>query len=80
MRGDAWTALRTAALALMVACNGRAHHMFERLPDGTLLWRASAVGHDEAMRKLQGLTAKGCKRVPSNASGDQNCYRRDECP
>jgi hypothetical protein len=37
----------------------RTYDVFERLPDGTMLWKCAAVGHEEAIRKLKELAGRG---------------------
>jgi len=36
----------------------RTYDIFERLPDGTLLWVASVEGHEAAIQKLQWWAGK----------------------
>jgi hypothetical protein len=36
----------------------RDYDLFEHFPDGTLLWRETVSGHEDAIRKLRELAAK----------------------
>jgi hypothetical protein len=36
----------------------REYDLFEKFPDGTLIWRNAAFGREEAIRKLQEVAAK----------------------
>ena len=36
----------------------RTYDVFEKLPDGSLVWRETIKGHENAIRKLQELSAK----------------------
>ena len=35
----------------------RKYDIFEKMPDGTIMWRESVQGHEEAVRKLKELAA-----------------------
>lgn len=35
----------------------RTYDIFEKKPDGALVWRAAVVGHEEAIRKLKEISA-----------------------
>ena len=37
----------------------RTYDVFERLSDGTMVWRATVVGHEVALRKLRELARLG---------------------
>ena len=36
----------------------RTYDIFEKMPDGTIMWRASIDGHEEAIRKLKELATR----------------------
>jgi hypothetical protein len=36
----------------------RVYDLFEKLPDGSLVWRETVVGHEAAIAKLKDLAAK----------------------
>jgi hypothetical protein len=36
----------------------RTYDVFEKLPDGSLMWREAIKGHENAVRRLQELSAK----------------------
>ena len=35
----------------------RTYDIFEKMPEGTIMWRDSVQGHEEAIRKLKELAA-----------------------
>jgi hypothetical protein len=37
----------------------RTYDVFEKFADGTMLWRATVVGHEDAIRKLRELAEAG---------------------
>ena len=41
----------------------RQYDIFERFPDGELLWRAVKVGREQSLRKLQELAARSRNEV-----------------
>jgi hypothetical protein len=50
----------------------RDYDLFEVLPDGTAMWREAVTGHENAVRKLEGLSARTKNEVrvmhlPTNA-------------
>jgi len=36
----------------------RTYDIFEKMPDGTIMWRDSVQGHEEAVRKLKDLATR----------------------
>lgn len=50
----------------------RTYDIFEKQPDGTMLWRAAVAGHEAAIRTLQELAAESLTEfhlmhLPSNS-------------
>jgi hypothetical protein len=55
-RNSTWR-LRIYDVVLISAMH-RTYDIFEKLPDGSLIWRVAVVGHEESISKLKELGRK----------------------